>query len=64
MPGHQFPTYEEICEPEVIATGTNSKYLPLRFKGVNKRRKTLFALIYYHPQWLVCSLESGIYKEF
>lgn len=58
------PPNREACVPEMIATGTNFQYLPVRFKGVNKRRKTLFTLIYYHPQWLECSLDSGIYKEF
>ena len=52
MPRHQIPqlhpTHAEICEPEVIAVGTNSKYLPLRFKGVSKRRKTLFTFICLH----------------
>ena len=47
----------------MIATGTNSKYVPWRFKGVSKRKKTLFTLIYYHPLRLVCSLECAIYKE-
>lgn len=71
MPTHQIPsspthtrTHADICELEVIAIGTNSKYVPRRFKGVTKRRKTLFTLIYYHPLRLICSLELAFIKNY
>lgn len=68
-PTHQIPsspthtrTHADICELEVIAIGTNSKYVPRRFKGVTKEGKTLFTLIYYHPA-VDMLIRIGIYKE-
>lgn len=54
--------HKEMFVLEMGATGPYCTCLPLRFEKVNKRRKTLLTLIYYHPLWLECSLESGIYK--